>query len=269
MAENTQGLFLLWAIVEKGNAKEAEKVLEERGVHFEVFMLGSGTARTEFLQSLGIADIERALVLAPVRAERKDALLTELAAKLHLEKRGAGILFSLPITAVGGPQTLKLFRGDPLEETDGQDTEAEACRADNPAQEEKSMSEPKAELVITIVQRGYGSDVVDSAARAGARGGTVLRGRASGGGDTQRFFGIMVEPQKDVVLLVIPRAIKADVMRAICRDLGLKTPGAGVSFSLPVLDVVGAYGFDDPDFVAGTEPEGGKKKRRLSRGRSE
>ena len=54
-----------------------------------------------------------------------------------------------------------------------------------------------------------------------------------------------MEPEKDVVLLVVRRDVRSDVIRAICKAAGLKTSGRGIVFSLPVDDIIGAYGIED------------------------
>lgn len=222
-------LYALFAIVERGKEKKLLHCLEKNGVEAQIMMHGRGTARTEVLEYLGIADIERSLVICGVPEAARFSVLESLNNDLRTKRAGAGILFTVPVDAVGGAITLRLLLGNvALQQA-----------------ERTSMSTQKGELVITVVGRGYAADVVEAARRVGAKGGTVIKGRASGDGDSMKFYGITVEPQKDVVFMVVPKEIKTDVMRAVCRDVGLKTPGKGISFSLPVSDILGAYGFEN------------------------
>ncbi|MBC8535849.1 P-II family nitrogen regulator [Feifania hominis] len=95
------------------------------------------------------------------------------------------------------------------------------------------------ELIVTIVNRGFSDSVVKAAREAGAQGGTILHARGTGVHEDATFFGITIQPEKEVVLTLVPRAERAEIMRAICREAGLDTPGCGLSFSLPVSAVAG------------------------------
>jgi nitrogen regulatory protein PII len=97
----------------------------------------------------------------------------------------------------------------------------------------------KYELIITVVNRGFADQVMDAARDAGAHGGTVLYARGTGIHEGQKFFGIRIEPEKEVVLIVVENIEKPGVMKAICKGAGLMTEGRGMSFSLPVDDVMG------------------------------
>lgn len=95
------------------------------------------------------------------------------------------------------------------------------------------------DLIITIVNSGYSDAVMDAARSAGARGGTILYARGSVGEEMKRFFGVTIDPEKEVILILISREKRAATMKAIAEAAGLKTDGRGMSFSVPVDDVVG------------------------------
>lgn len=97
----------------------------------------------------------------------------------------------------------------------------------------------KYELIIAIVNRGFSDAVMDAAKEAGAHGGTVFLARGTGANDTQKFFGITIQPEKEVVMILVPREKKRDIMRAVGRGASLTREGRGMAFSLPVDDVVG------------------------------
>ena len=95
------------------------------------------------------------------------------------------------------------------------------------------------ECIISIVNHGFTDLVMTAATRAGARGGTVLSARGTGNKDVSEFFGVTVTPEKDVVLILVPKAIRDKVLMAINEGAGMSTKGMGIAFSLPVSDVVG------------------------------
>ena len=95
------------------------------------------------------------------------------------------------------------------------------------------------EMIVCIVNSGF-SDAVMSAARAyGAKGGTVLNARGTANPEAENFFKISVQPEKEIVMILVPSAIKDDILRALYEDVGLNTPGQGIAFTLPVDAAVG------------------------------
>ncbi|MGI6153659.1 MAG: P-II family nitrogen regulator [Christensenellaceae bacterium] len=95
------------------------------------------------------------------------------------------------------------------------------------------------ELIITVVNRGFADDVMDAAKEVGASGGTVLYARGTGVHEAETFFGITIQPEKEVVLILTEYEKRKDIMKAIARGAGLLKEGKGMSFSLPVEDIAG------------------------------
>jgi len=95
------------------------------------------------------------------------------------------------------------------------------------------------DLIITIVNRGFDDVVMDAARSAGATGGTVLNARGAGVHEAEKFFGISIQPEKDLILILAKREDKKQIMHAIRNEVGLNKEGRGLSFSMPVEDVCG------------------------------
>ena len=97
----------------------------------------------------------------------------------------------------------------------------------------------KHEAIFCIVNSGYSELVMDAAKKLGARGGTVINARGTAPKDAETFFGITIQPEKEIVMILVPSAIKDDVLHALYKDAGLATAGQGIAFALPVDNVVG------------------------------
>ncbi|MGM9625813.1 MAG: P-II family nitrogen regulator [Eubacteriales bacterium] len=95
------------------------------------------------------------------------------------------------------------------------------------------------ECVFCIVNEGFSDAVMDAAKAAGARGGTVLHARGTAPRDAETFFGITVQEEKEIVMILIPPEIKAPVLHALYHAVGQHTAGQGIAFSLPVDETVG------------------------------
>ena len=95
------------------------------------------------------------------------------------------------------------------------------------------------EAIFCIVNSGYSDVVMEAAKKLGAGGGTVINARGTAPKDAESIFGITIEPEKEIVMILVPSSIKADVLHALYQEAGLDTPGQGIAFALPVDGVVG------------------------------
>ena len=95
------------------------------------------------------------------------------------------------------------------------------------------------EAIFCIVNSGYSDVVMEAAKKLGARGGTVINARGTAPKDAESFFGITIQPEKEIVMILVPKKLKDGVLHALYKEVGLDTPGQGIAFSVPVESVVG------------------------------
>ena len=101
------------------------------------------------------------------------------------------------------------------------------------------MNTYKHEVIMCIVNSGFSESVMDAARELGARGGTVIRGRGTANAEAETLYGIAIQPEKEIVMILVDSTIKNDILHAIYKAVGLNTPGQGIAFAMPVEDVVG------------------------------
>jgi nitrogen regulatory protein PII len=101
-------------------------------------------------------------------------------------------------------------------------------------------------LILTIVNRGYAELVMDAAREAGARGGTVIYARGTGIHATEKFMNIDIQPEKEIVMTIVSKTAVRRITHDILEASGLRTKARGISFTLPVTDLVG-FAEDDSE----------------------
>ncbi len=102
------------------------------------------------------------------------------------------------------------------------------------------MSEEGKTLIVTIVARGCGDRAMEASIKAGAEGGTIVFGRGIGIHEKKKVLGVLIEPEKEIVLTV-SRPDQADaILNAIVAATRLNEPGRGIAFTIPVDRLVGA-----------------------------
>lgn len=100
-----------------------------------------------------------------------------------------------------------------------------------------------ASLIVTIVRKGWGSTVLEASVGAGARGGTVLGGRGAGINEKEKIFGMTIEPEKEIILTLVPSERVDPILKAIVSAAELNEVGRGIAFVLPVDRVAGVAHF--------------------------
>jgi nitrogen regulatory protein PII len=90
------------------------------------------------------------------------------------------------------------------------------------------------ELIQVIVNKGYADDAMAAARKAGAFGGTVINARGTAKPDDKKFFGMQIVPEKEILLIVVPKDKATEVYNAICSISCLSEKGSGIVFRLPV-----------------------------------
>lgn len=102
----------------------------------------------------------------------------------------------------------------------------------------KGQNEADFDLIVAIIGRGFADYVVSSAREAGATGATILYGRGTADAD-QKVLGISLQPEREIVLILVKKADRRKIMQAISDKTSLMEEGRGLCFSLPVSDVYG------------------------------
>lgn len=102
------------------------------------------------------------------------------------------------------------------------------------------------EVIFAIVNEGYAEEVMDVAREQGARGGTILNARGVAREEAAAFFGITLNIEKEIVMMVVPKDIKDNILNAIYKEMGMAKKAQGIAFSLPVTDTAGLVKAEDP-----------------------
>lgn len=99
------------------------------------------------------------------------------------------------------------------------------------------------ELIIAIVKSGFSDYVIEASKDAGGKGATIISGRGVSGHTQENIFGVNIQPEKEVVLILVPKQERTKIMKEICSRANLDQEGKGICFSVPVDDIAGVSHF--------------------------
>lgn len=222
-------LNLVMSIVARARHEAMEDIIHGLKLPLALTLFARGTATTEQLSLHGLISTEYALILTVADGEQTRKLMRAAKMRMFIDIPGNGIMLSVPLKSIGGGKTMAYL-------TDNKTVTGE-----------KPDMNTTHELIVVILNEGC-SDMVMAAARpAGATGGTVLSGKGTGARESEKFLGISLANEKDVVLIVADKAKKSAIMKAIMEKAGPGTDAAAICFSLPVTNVEGLRRIDPED----------------------
>lgn len=192
--------------------------------------LGRGTASDDVLSYLGLEATEKSVLFSVVTPQIKDVLMRALVDTMHIDRPGSGIAVCLHLSSVGGRSAMQyLISG------------GTGVEPDLTVKEEERMSNSGYELVVAIANGGYSDMVMEAASAAGAQGGTVLHTRAADAANGNKFFGMAITEEREMILLVTPAEKRAAIMQAIMEKAGAQSEAQSVVFSVALDEVAGLY----------------------------
>ena len=94
-----------------------------------------------------------------------------------------------------------------------------------------------AEMIMCIVNSGYEEVVISAANKVGITGGTFIGAHGLSKLDAEKFFGISIHPEKQIVIMVVPSNKKADILNVLYDEVGLSDNAQGIAFAIPLDDM--------------------------------
>ena len=220
-------LDLVAAIVDRDKAKKMSELFESHKLPLVLAMLARGTATSETLDLYGLETTEKALLITVAGGDMAKQIMRAAKRKLFIDVPGNGIMLAIPIKSVGGGRTLAFLSGGAAPDKTAPELTFEH------------------ELIMAVANEGHTDTVMDAARSAGAAGGTVLHAKGTGGKLSEKFLGVSLADEKEVVLIVSKAAEKAAIMNAIAQQAGVDTAAGAIAFSLPISSVAGLRVLDD------------------------
>ena len=212
-------LMLLVMIYSEGNDKKINSILNKFGVKIKTITNASGTASPSVLDYFGLIETKKDVYLAIIPQYDEHKILTKLKNTFVFDKVGTGITFTIPISSSNK------FLSDSFKKNEVEE-------------KENKMIEDEKKYHLIILE-GYLEQAMAAAKKAGATGGTVIKGRGLANLVPAKVLGFNIEPEREIILNVVDDESKTKVMEEITNSVGIKTNGKGVCIALPISDAIG------------------------------
>jgi len=211
---------VLTVVVDSGSGSRVLKAAKSCGINGGTVIPAKGFSGGAILQALDLCERNMEAVILLSEKKLLMCAIPKLDEMFRFEKPHHGYAFCVPVMSVFGIHS---------------QTNPCLCEAER-------TNKMKYRAIFTIVDRGNGEAVIDSAKTAGAKGGTIFPGRGSGIHETEKLFSMEIEPEKEVVLIITDAETAPGIVDSIRRDLRIEDPGKGIIFVQPVDQIVGVVG---------------------------
>lgn len=216
-------LYLMITIADRNQNRKFISFYQEYGASVFLSSLGRGTAASEVLNYFSLEATEKAVSFSIVTNSVWDSIKKGLQQIMKIDIPGTGIVFTIPLSSIGGKRQL-LFLTQNQEFTKGEET---------------TLKDTKHELLVVVANQGYTETIMKEARRQGAGGGTVIHAKGTGMEGAEKFLGVSLAAEKELIFIVVKREDKNKIMEAIMKQSGLDSKAKSIVFSLPVTSTAG------------------------------
>lgn len=214
---------LMMTITKRSMGRRMLAFYEQNGLSAILCTLAKGTATSEMLDCFGLEVTEKMVMVSVVTVDTWKKVKHGLEERFQIDVPGTGIAFLMPLSSVGGKKVLQFL-------VDGQLCEKV---------EESVMKDTKYELIVVIANHGYSEMVMEAAREKGAGGGTVIHAKGTGLEKAEKFLGVSIADEKEIIYIVAKTVDKNAIMKSIMDNAGMNSKAKSVVFSLPVTDTAG------------------------------
>ncbi len=218
---------MLVLIATRKLAEKASELFLNANVPVQYRLNAKGTASSEIMDTLGLGSVDKYLLISTVPTNISKRMLCRLHTELRLDAVNSGIAFTLPIT--GASRIVVNMMND----------EDFVNSAEAKGKGESIMNETVYTLISAVVDRGFSGEVMEAARAAGAGGGTVIHSRGIESEKATGFWGLSVQEEKEIVLILADVENKSKIMSAISEKCGMNSEAKGMVLSLPIDSVMG------------------------------
>lgn len=217
---NSNRTMMLFSIVGRGKGKKYMDMLTEKGISFHMQMTAHGTAPSEMMDIFGLGNTDKDVVISFATERSCSSYVEELTKNVGAISGYGGLVMCFRLSAINRLTAEIIIRSTP-------DTEAKGGTR-------RMANTHKQQLILVTVNQGFTGQVMQTAKKAGAMGGTILRARLASAEKLEQYGDIAAQEEKEVIAILAPAGVAAKIMEDVNKEHGFHTDACGMITALPV-----------------------------------
>lgn len=213
----TKKILALLSIVEPG---KGQKLINELKPHVRLnfHTIGCGTAPTEMMDIFGLGTNDKDVIISLGAEDAVQDMMANFNETFRSNTKYGGLMIILDVAAASRVLSEMLNFND------------------NPNKERGSVTmqnEHHNNLIVISVNEGYSEDVMHVARKAGATGGTVIKGRLADFEQFAEYWDTTADGEREMLFILAPSKVSRQIMENVNAEFGLASPANGIIFALP------------------------------------
>ncbi len=210
--------MMLLSIVERDKGKKLIKELEDINIRINFQSVGFGTAPTEMMDIFGLGTNDKDIIISLGAEDVVKNMLANFGTIFASHSKYGGLMIIIEVSAASRVLTEILdFNSDKnAEKGDG-----------------AMKNEHHNNLIIISVNEGYSDDVMQLARKAGATGGTVIKGRLAELEQLAEMQETDMDGEREILCILAPLKTSKQIMEDVNKEFGLTSKANGVVFAIP------------------------------------
>ena len=211
-------IVMLLAIIRRGKGGTYLKAIQDDDVVMHFQCVGEGTAPSEMMEILGLGNSEKDIIISFSTKTTADRISNDLIKNLGASHSYQGLFMVIPTNAFSriSAEIIKKNSNDSIK-----------------GGEDNMQSEFKYSWILISVNRGYTGAVMQTAKKAGATGGTIIKARHAEADIVEAFANVKLEDEKEIVTILAPDSVRNQILEDVNNEFGLKSEAQGVVLSVP------------------------------------
>lgn len=210
--------LLLLSIVERDKGKKLIKELENINIRINFQTVGFGTAPTEMMDIFGLGTNDKDIIISLGTEDVVKNMMANFGTIFESHTKYGGLMIILKVCAASRilVEILDFNNDNNTEKGDG-----------------AMKNEHHNNLIVISVNEGYSDDVMQIARKAGATGGTVIKGRLA---EFEQFAEIKktdIDGEREMLCILAPLNTSRQIMDEVNKEFGLASSANGVVFAIP------------------------------------
>lgn len=211
-------IMMILSIVGRDKGNKLIEELKKMDIRVNFQTVGFGTAPTEMMDIFGLGTNDKDIVISLGAEAKVKEMMANFGTTFESHSKYGGLMIILDLVAAGRILTEILHFDITKNTEEGNGT---------------MKNEHHNNLIVISVNEGYSDDVMHVARKAGATGGTVIKGRLA---DIEQFAELpdtSVDEEREMLCILAPLKVCNQIMADVNKAFGLTSPANGMVFALP------------------------------------
>lgn len=211
-------LMVLLSIVERDKGKKLIKVLEGINIRMNFQCVGLGTAPTEMMDIFGLGTNDKDIVISLAAESCVKDMMADFGTSFQSHTKYGGLMIILETSAAGRVLTELLSYGGTSSSEKGNGA---------------MKNEHHNNLIIISVNEGYCDSVMQVARKAGATGGTVIKGRLADIELIDELENTTIDEDREILCILAPLKTSRQIMEDVNREFGINSKANAIITAVP------------------------------------